>query len=85
MNTVQPSHSISAVVEEIELTVLMPCLNEAETIGTCVAKAVKFLTDHNIRGEVVVADNGSSDGSQALAENFGAKSFMFNGAGMVRP
>ena len=73
MNTVQPSHSISAVVEEIELTVLMPCLNEAETIGTCVAKAVKFLTDHNIRGEVVVADNGSSDGSQALAENFGAR------------
>jgi glycosyltransferase involved in cell wall biosynthesis len=73
MNTVQSSHSVSHTVEEIELTVLMPCLNESETIGVCVAKAMKFLTEHNLKGEVVVADNGSRDSSQAIAENLGAR------------
>jgi hypothetical protein len=58
---------------DVELTVLMPCLNEAETVATCVAKAVAFLTDHDIDGEVVVADNGSTDGSQQVAEAAGAR------------
>jgi hypothetical protein len=57
----------------VELTVVMPCLNEAETVATCVHKAVKFIADHGISGEVVVADNGSVDGSQQLAENAGAR------------
>jgi hypothetical protein len=57
----------------VELTVLMPCLNEAETVTACVRKAVSFLADHSIDGEVVVADNGSTDGSQWLAADAGAR------------
>ena len=58
---------------ELELTILMPCLNEAETVATCVAKAVGFLQRSGVAGEVIVADNGSTDGSQALAEAAGAR------------
>ena len=57
----------------MELTVLMPCLNEAETVATCVRKAVGFLQEHEISGEVIVADNGSTDGSQQLATDAGAR------------
>ncbi len=57
----------------MELTVVMPCLNEAETVATCVRKAVGFLRDNDISGEVVVADNGSTDGSQQLATDAGAR------------
>lgn len=57
----------------MELTVLMPCLNEAETVATCVRKAAGFLAEHGIDGEVVVADNGSTDGSQRLAAEAGAR------------
>ena len=57
----------------MELTVVMPCLNEAETVATCVRKAVGFLRDQDISGEVVVADNGSTDGSQQLAADAGAR------------
>jgi glycosyltransferase involved in cell wall biosynthesis len=55
-----------------ELTILMPCLNEAATVGNCVAKARAFLNRAGIAGEVLVADNGSNDGSQALAQSAGA-------------
>jgi len=51
-----------------ELTILMPCLNEAETLERCIAKARGFLARTGVTGEVVVADNGSTDGSQAIAE-----------------
>src|SRR6201996_1223505 len=51
----------------------MPCLNEAETVATCVRKAIGFLTASGISGEVLVADNGSTDGSQQLAEDAGAR------------
>src|SRR6202167_2049809 len=51
----------------------MPCLNEAETVATCVRKAVRFIDEHGIDGEVVVADNGSTDGSQQLATEAGAR------------
>ncbi|WP_106402914.1 glycosyltransferase family 2 protein [Actinocorallia populi] len=57
----------------MELSVVMPCLNEAETVETCVRKAVGFLEEYGIDGEVIVADNGSTDGSQALAEAAGAR------------
>jgi glycosyltransferase involved in cell wall biosynthesis len=57
----------------VELTVVMPCLNEAETVATCVRKAVKFIADSGISGEVVLADNGSTDGSQQLATDAGAR------------
>lgn len=59
--------------EEIELTILMPCLNEAETLEICIQKAQKFLNDYDVIGEVVIADNGSSDGSQTIAEKNGAR------------
>src|SRR6201982_735502 len=51
----------------------MPCLNEAETVGTCVGKAIGFLAESGISGEVLVADNGSTDGSQQLAAEAGAR------------
>jgi hypothetical protein len=57
----------------VELTVVMPCLNEAETVATCVTKAMKFLADSGVNGEVVLADNGSTDGSQQLAADAGAR------------
>jgi hypothetical protein len=57
----------------VELTVVMPCLNEAETVATCVRKALNFLADSGVSGEVVLADNGSTDGSQQLAADAGAR------------
>ena len=57
----------------MELTILMPCLNEAETIETCERKAMGFLRDSGIEGEVLIADNGSTDGSQAMARALGAR------------
>ena len=57
----------------MELTILMPCLNEAETLGVCIDKALGFLARAGVDGEVLVADNGSSDGSQAIAEARGAR------------
>jgi glycosyltransferase involved in cell wall biosynthesis len=56
-----------------ELTILMPCLNEAATVGRCVSKARGFLERAGIAGEVLVADNGSDDGSPALATGAGAR------------
>ena len=66
-------NSASEKTHSCEVTVLMPCLNEAETIGICVEKATACLADNNIDGEVLVADNGSSDGSQEIATNLGAR------------
>jgi len=51
----------------------MPCLNEAETLETCIQKAQRALSEHDIIGEVVIADNGSTDGSQAIATRMGAR------------
>lgn len=62
-----------ATAEPLELTVLMPCLNEADTVATCVGKAVRAIRELGIAGEVVVADNGSTDGSQQLATDAGAR------------
>ena len=56
-----------------ELTILMPCLNEAETLERCIAKAFGYLARSGVAGEVVIADNGSTDGSQAIAEAAGAR------------
>ncbi len=60
-------------VRPLELSVLMPCLNEADTVATCVAKARTALAEAGVEGEVVVADNGSTDGSRLLAERAGAR------------
>lgn len=56
-----------------ELSVIMPCLNEARTVGVCVQKAVAALREHRINGEVIVADNGSTDSSQEIATREGAR------------
>ncbi|MFI6712125.1 glycosyltransferase family 2 protein [Nonomuraea sp. NPDC050478] len=57
----------------MELTVVMPCLNEAETVEVCVRKALACMEEHGIEGEVLIADNGSTDGSQQLARDAGAR------------
>lgn len=51
----------------------MPCLNEAETLGTCIRKAQNFIDKNHISGEIVIADNKSTDGSQAIAKDLGAR------------
>ena len=56
-----------------ELSILMPCLNEAETLATCIKKARKALDDLNVNGEVLIADNGSTDGSPEIAAALGAR------------
>lgn len=57
----------------MQLTILMPCLNEAETLATCISKAKSWIAKSNIEAEIVIADNGSTDGSQAIAESLGAR------------
>ena len=59
--------------DAVELSVVMPCLNEAATVGVCVLKATQALERHGVCGEVIVADNGSTDGSQQLAREAGAR------------
>jgi glycosyltransferase involved in cell wall biosynthesis len=61
------------LADEIELTILMPCLNEAETLAACIGKASGFLERTGIAGEVLIADNGSTDGSQGIARGAGAR------------
>ncbi|MDB9387781.1 glycosyltransferase family 2 protein [Microcystis aeruginosa] len=60
-------------IPTLELSIIMPCLNEAETLATCIGKARDYLERHKIAGEVLIADNGSSDGSQEIATNSGAR------------
>lgn len=55
----------------MELSVVMPCLNEAETVETCVRKTLAFFEEEGIESEVVIASNGGTDGSQQLARNAG--------------
>jgi len=57
----------------LEVSIVMPCLNEVETLATCIVKAQQALREHKIAGEVIEADNGSTDGSQALAMRLGAR------------
>lgn len=56
-----------------ELTILMPCLNESETLETCIKKAQTFLYENNVDGEILIADNGSTDGSIDIAQRNGAR------------
>jgi glycosyltransferase involved in cell wall biosynthesis len=58
---------------EIEVSVVMPCLNEADSLESCIRKAQQAFRDHNIKGDIIVADNGSTDGSQAIAARLGAR------------
>src|SRR5271154_3971722 len=65
----------------MELTILMPCLNEALTVETCIKKARAYLDKRGIDGEILVADNGSSDGSQSLAHSAGARVVQIDAKG----
>jgi glycosyltransferase involved in cell wall biosynthesis len=69
--TTEPAHANDLAA--LEVSVVMPCLNEADTLATCIRKAKRSLSENNIAGEVVVADNGSTDGSQAIAVREGAR------------
>lgn len=70
----QPAPAMESRADgDLELSILMPCLNEAETLATCIRKAQRFLQDSAISGEIIVADNGSTDGSQAIAQRLGAR------------
>ena len=68
MNLAEPGDQ-----KPIELSVVIPCLNEAETLETCIVKANEALKKYGIRGEIIVADNGSTDGSPEIAERTGAR------------
>lgn len=57
----------------IELSIVMPCLNESETLAMCIDKAKQFMRENDVRGEIIVADNGSTDGSKEIALTKGAK------------
>jgi len=70
---VPDNNEFAAPAADLELTVLMPCLNEALTLGICIEKARTFLTRSGVRGEILIADNGSTDGSQTIAEAAGAR------------
>ncbi len=76
MSVLQTNDSASnsgRLEDSLELSVVMPCLNEAETLEICITKALRAFAELHISGEVIVADNGSDDGSQAIAERAGAR------------
>jgi glycosyltransferase involved in cell wall biosynthesis len=76
MSSTAETHVASRIAQDregVELSVVMPCLNEAATVGICVKKALDALEQHGVRGEVIVADNGSTDGSQQIARALGAR------------
>ena len=59
--------------EDLEISVVMPCLNESRTVGTCIDKAMIALEALGVCGEIIIADNGSDDGSQQIARDHGAR------------
>src|SRR6516162_8190350 len=85
MNTARSSNTADAETEdEIDVSIVMPCLNEADTVGTCIARARAVLSEHGIVGEVVIADNDSSDGSPELAARAGARVVVVHERGYGR-
>jgi glycosyltransferase involved in cell wall biosynthesis len=71
----------SDAASDPEVSVVMPCLNEADTLEACITKAQASLLEHGIRGEVIVADNGSDDDSQGIAKRLGAAVVDVQGRG----
>jgi glycosyltransferase involved in cell wall biosynthesis len=68
-----PQRSEASVPQAVEVSIVMPCLNEAETLAACIQKARRAIADHGFSAEIVVADNGSTDGSQVIAIELGAR------------
>ena len=74
LDTVEPTtQGPQASTDQLELSVVMPCLNEADTLAICIDKAQRAMQEHGIVGEVVIADNGSTDGSIEIAKAHGAR------------
>lgn len=73
MNQSATTTSPAAPLDELDLTILMPCLNEADTLAACIKKGFKSIAELGLRGEVVIADNGSTDGSIEIARKLGAR------------
>jgi glycosyltransferase involved in cell wall biosynthesis len=67
------AHTLSLPVSEMQVSVVIPCLNEVRSIGACIEKALRAFKESGIAGEVVVSDNGSTDGSIELARQLGAR------------
>src|SRR2546430_10706752 len=57
----------------VELSIVMPCLNEVETVATCIRKAQEAIARHGLAAEIIIADNGSTDGSRMVAQELGAR------------
>ncbi|MCB1706210.1 MAG: glycosyltransferase [Halioglobus sp.] len=68
-----PPSDVSEQTGELEISIVMPCLNEAETLAACIAEALSAISSCGVAGEVLVADNGSTDGSQEIAASAGAR------------
>lgn len=68
-------------MKDVELTILMPCLNEEKTIGNCIKKAREFLVNNGINGEVLIVDNNSTDNSALIAKSLGARVILENNKG----
>ena len=69
----EPSGVLSLVPDTPDVSVVIPCLNEANSLAFCVEKAISSFGNASLRGEVIVADNGSTDGSIEIAESSGAR------------
>jgi glycosyltransferase involved in cell wall biosynthesis len=69
----RPAEIVGTQSRPVDVSVVMPCLNESLTLGTCIKKAQATIDRLGVRGEIIIADNGSSDGSQSLAESLGAR------------
>lgn len=67
-----PAKPVSSA-DSVEISIVMPCLNEADTLAVCIEKALAAIEEHGISAEIIVADNGSTDGSQRIAESLGAR------------
>ena len=65
--------STTHTADSVELSIVLPCLNEADTLGACLVKAQRVLSEQRIAGEIIVADNGSTDGSREIAAQAGAR------------
>src|SRR5829696_7600400 len=72
-STLSPARQTPTSVSGVELSIVMPCLNEQLTLETCIRKAQKFLRESGVSGEIVIGDNGSTDGSQEIARRCGAR------------
>ncbi len=68
-----PGQQAGASAQAVEVSIVMPCLNEAETLATCIQKAQQAIRKDGLSAEIIVADNGSTDGSQVIAAELGAR------------